>query len=59
MMSFEPERTCREMQQAREFWICSLIKANSQNNHRVGKIWQAAFIGKKCQHVHSSIERAV
>ena len=49
----------REMQQAREFWICGLMKINSQKYHRLGSVWQAVFAGKKCQHVHPIIERAV
>ena len=31
---------------------------NSPKDHRLGRIGKAAFAGKKCQHVHSIIERA-
>lgn len=55
----DPKRSCREMQQAREFWIDSLMEINGSKNYRLGRIWQAAVAGKKCQHVHSIIERAV
>lgn len=55
----DPQWTCREMHQAREFWIYSLTEINFPNNHRLGRIWQAAFAGKKCQHVCSIIKRAI
>lgn len=45
MTLFDPQWTCREMQQAREFWICSLMKVSIQKNHRLGRIWQAEFAG--------------
>lgn len=59
MTLFDPQWTCREMHQAREFWIYILIEFNFSNNHRPGRIWQAAFAGKKCQQVHSIIKRVV
>jgi len=55
----DPERSFWEMQQEREFWLCGLMEINSPKGHRPGKIWQAAFGGKKCQHVYTTIERAV
>lgn len=59
MTLFDPQWTCREMHQVREFWIYSLTEINDSENHRLGRVWQAAFAGKKCQHVHSIIERVV
>jgi hypothetical protein len=45
-MLFDLQWKCREMQQAREFWIYSLTEINISKNHRLGRIWQAAFAGK-------------
>lgn len=59
MTLFDPQWKCREVHQAREFWLYSLMEMNVSKNHRLGGIWQAAFAGKKCQRVHSIIKRAV
>ncbi|OAL59344.1 hypothetical protein A6R74_03800 [Halomonas sp. ALS9] len=59
MMLFDPKRTFMEMQQEREFWLYCLMEINIKKNHRLGRMWWAAFAGKKCQHVHLIIERAV
>lgn len=59
MTFFDPQWTCREMQQACEFWIYSLMEINVSKNHRLGRSWQAAIAGKKRLHVHSIIRRAV
>ena len=59
MTLFDRQWKCREMKQAREFWICSLTKINVSKNHRLGRNWQAAIAGKKRLHVHSIIKRAV
>lgn len=48
-----------EMQQEGEFWLYCLMEINIKKNHRLGRMWWAAFAGKKCQHVHLIIERAV
>lgn len=52
----DPERPCRRIKQELEFLSYSLIKINIEKNHRLERIWQAAFAGRKCQHVHSIIE---
>lgn len=54
----DPKQPCWEMLQAREFWLYGLMGNNSPKDHRLGRIGKAAFAGKKCQHVHSIIERA-
>jgi len=59
MADIDPNRTFWEMQQVLEFLLYFLMKINSYKNHRLGRIWQTAFAGQKCQHVHSIIERAV
>jgi len=38
MAAFDPKRTFREMQQAREFWIYSLMEINISKNQRFGEI---------------------
>ena len=59
MTLFEPQLKFKEIQQVREFWIYRLVEINFSKNHRLGRIWQAAFAGKKCQQVHSIIKRAI
>lgn len=59
MTLFDPKRPWRELQQARDFWIYSLMEINGSKNYRLGRIWQATFAGKKWQHVDSIIEPAV
>lgn len=39
MADIDPERTFWKMQQAREFWIYSLMEINGSKNHRLGRIW--------------------
>lgn len=47
------------MQKELEFRLYSLMIINSLKDHRLGRIWQAAFAGKKCQRVHTIIRKAV
>lgn len=53
------ERTFREVQQAREFWIYSLTELTSLRIIGVGESGRQHLPEKKCQQVHSIIERAV
>ena len=40
------ERTFMEMQQESEFWLYGLMEINDQKDHRLGRIYQAAFAEK-------------
>jgi len=55
----DPKRSCWGMQQAHEFWLYSLMEINGSKSHRLGRVWQDKFAGKKWQHVDSIIGRAL
>jgi len=38
-MKFDPMRKFRQMKQARETWVCNLLKFNCPKAYKFGKVW--------------------